>query len=99
MEIKVYVELQNLNALDCLRIIQHYYDKINLYCTVPYTYELYFLKKVDIGKNKGESIHKSKEMKINIWGLTYNVIHIWKSEVLVSSTALPLFSCKLLINL
>lgn len=52
-----------------------------------------------MGKNKGESIHKSKEMKINIWGLTYNVIHIWKSEVLVSSTALPLFSCKLLINL
>ena len=47
MEIKVYVELQNLNALDCLRIIQHYYDKINLYCTIPYTYELYFLKKVD----------------------------------------------------
>lgn len=66
MEIKVYVELQNLNALDCLRFIQHYYDKINLYCTLPYTYELHFLKKVDIGRNKGESIHKSKAMKINI---------------------------------
>lgn len=79
-------------------MIQHYYDKINLYSTLPYTYELYFLKKVDRGKNKGEKNTEKQGNENSNLG-TYNFIHIWKSEALVSSTALPPFSCKLLINL
>lgn len=39
-KMKIYVELQNLNAIDCLEIIQHCYDEIILYYTLPYTYGL-----------------------------------------------------------
>ena len=60
-------------------MIQHYYDKINLYSTLPYTYELNFLKKVDRGKNKGE---KNMNTSIDTENALDNIQHLFMIKFL-----------------